>query len=407
MSEEARLWVPDVAPAFVVAVLGIVEMSLMGAMPSDLLLVALTALAVLLSRRRPGIALGIAWLTLAGHLVVGVPFSLVELGFLVVAFGVARWGDTTTLALSIVSILAGSALLVYVIALHPSVLYDALPPLRDLVFTGQVGIPGRFGTGVVAAAVLGTPWLLGLALRFADRARTSETEQSRAEERADLAVAESAQAREIARLQEESARLARDVHDVVGHSLAVILAQAEAGQYLPDDDPERLKRTMATIAGSARDSLRDVRAVLSAESAASSTSASLDSLVDGVRSGGRDVEVHELGTPRPLPPEVDATAFRTLQEMLTNAVRHGARDTPVRVERLWPDDTFSGELRLEVSNGVDPDAPTADAGRGLTGMRQRLEAVDGRLDVRRRAGVDATTFTVTAWLPVSRRAPGR
>jgi signal transduction histidine kinase len=88
-------------------------------------------------------------------------------------------------------------------------------------------------------------------------------------------------------------------------------------------------------------------------------------------------------------------AFRVLQEMLTNAIKHGRRDQPVHVERHW-----EGDLRIEVQNAV-PEAAAADGerdGQGLGGMRRRLEAVGGRLDVRRRT--DPPTFTATAWVPV-------
>jgi len=102
-----------------------------------------------------------------------------------------------------------------------------------------------------------------------------------------------------------------------------------------------------------------------------------------------------------------------VQEMLTNAVRHGRRDRPIRVERYWPHDSFERDLRLEVSNALAdagetqpisvaaPTAPAAPAGgQGLPGMRRRVEAVGGRLDVRRRSGPDGPTFTTTAWVPV-------
>jgi signal transduction histidine kinase len=113
----------------------------------------------------------------------------------------------------------------------------------------------------------------------------------------------------------------------------------------------------------------------------------------------------EVGEPRPLPPELATVAYRVLQEMLTNAIRHGRRDEPLHVERHWQD-----ELRIEVRNVIDmatvetrpmaaaPDRPPAP-GHGLEGMRRRLESVGGRLDVRPRTGAGDPTFTVTAWVP--------
>ena len=115
-----------------------------------------------------------------------------------------------------------------------------------------------------------------------------------------------------------------------------------------------------------------------------------------------------------MPPELEVVAFRVLQEMLTNAIKHGRRDGRC-VERHW-----EGDLRIEVRNAIDtgagrpgrsrspptasPDRPSRSAGptgQGLDGMQRRLEAVGGSLDVRRRA--DPPTFTATAWVPVRPR----
>jgi signal transduction histidine kinase len=202
------------------------------------------------------------------------------------------------------------------------------------------------------------------------------------------------------------------VHDVVGHSLAVILAQAESAQFLDDADVAGLKRTMANIATSARSSLDDVRQVLApSDTTPTSHRVDLDTLLEGVRASGHEVESRLVGTPQPMPPELEVVAFRVLQEMLTNAIRHGRRDLPVTVERHW-----DGDLRIEVQNAVlespDLDRQGLDGqgldgqgldgqgldGQGLDGMRRRLDAVGGRLDVRRRS--DPPTFTTTAWVPV-------
>jgi signal transduction histidine kinase len=222
-----------------------------------------------------------------------------------------------------------------------------------------------------------------------------------------VAEAERDQAEEIARLRDEQAKLARDVHDVVGHSLAVILAQAESAQYLKDADTQALKQTMDNIATTARSSLDDIRQVLASTNGAVGPrpgSTDLDSLVAGVRASGHEVLSTEFGTPQPLPPELATVAFRVLQEMLTNALKHGPRGAPVRVERHW-----EGELRIEVQNVVEPGAEETQplvavppgGGQGLDGMRRRLESVGGRLDVRRRH--DPPSFTATAWLPVRSR----
>ena len=235
----------------------------------------------------------------------------------------------------------------------------------------------------------------------------------RAEADAARAQRETEQAREIARLREEQARLARDVHDVVGHSLAVILAQAESGQYLADDDPAALKKTMATIATSARSSLQDVRQVLvrrPADAAPAATGASR-SCSTGSAPAATRCRSPRSARPQPLPPELDVVAYRVLQEMLTNAIKHGRRDRPVHVERHWPEGAWDRDLRIEVRNvdgarrATRPSRcrPTSRRVRGSTGMRRRLESVGGRLDVRRRDEDGEPTFTATAWVPVSGR----
>jgi signal transduction histidine kinase len=130
----------------------------------------------------------------------------------------------------------------------------------------------------------------------------------------------------------------------------------------------------------------------------------MDELVDNLRSSGHDVDLVEVGTPRPLPPELDTVAYRVLQEMLTNAIRHGRRDQPINVERHWHDG-----LRLEVRNAIDatadetqpiPAVGTAHGGHGLDGMQRRLASVGGRLHVQRHDGDASVTFTATAWIPL-------
>lgn len=423
MDNRLRAWTPSVGVGIAVLLVGVLEL-----VNTDVvvdrpgyrglaLLVLAAAVIAGLARRQPGPALVLACLVGVVQVTTGTQIMAIELAFFVVVFCAARWGHVVTVVAALLSIPAAAAAAVYLALDSYYVPLLSVSEVRDLLDTAnRFGDSTRVGVTVFVMVVLAAPWLAGLAFRFSDRARESRASQVRAEESEALAVVRTEQAQEIARLRDEQARLARDVHDVVGHSLAVILAQAESAQYLPDDDPARLKQTMATIAGSARSSLQEVRQVLAstdrtdASDSADATGAAsaarpLDTLVDGVRSGGHEVVVRELGTPRPLPPELEVTAYRVLQEMLTNAVKHGRRDEPVFVERHWPDDSLSDDLRLEVRNAVADAA--GERGRGLDGMRQRLEAVGGRLDARRRDAEDGSgepaSFTVTAWLPLGPR----
>ncbi len=401
-------WLPDALVGVVVLLVAVREVAgdTSGAAggPGAYLVAIGLAVAVSLSRHLPAAALGVAWLVGLIHVVTGTGPIVSEVLLAVVAFGCARWGSTTVVWLSGLSIPVGAA--VAVVWLDPNVFYDSLrvAGIRVLARQAYDGTDSwRLPAALLGSALLMAPWLLGLALRFSSRSQASRESQVAAE-------AERDQAEEIARLREEQARLARDVHDVVGHSLAVILAQAESAQFLDDTDPARLKKTMATIATSARSSLDDVRTVLSSTTGTPATPArqpDLESLLDGVRASGHTVESTVVGTAQPLPPELEVVAFRVLQEMLTNAIKHGRRDQPVLVERHW-----DGDLRIEVQNAVADGAPASDdtqplhgapatpsdGGQGIDGMRRRLEAVGGRLDVRRRG--DPATFTVTAWIPV-------
>jgi len=153
---------------------------------------------------------------------------------------------------------------------------------------------------------------------------------------------------------------------------------------------------MEKIAKSARSSLQDVRHVLtSTQESPTSGPGEFGDLVEGVRASGHEVRFTVVGSARPLAPEFATVAYRVLQEMLTNAIRHGRRDSAVDVELHW-----AGELRIEVVNVVDATSEAEESGHGLEGMLRRLESIGGRLDIRRRNLLDAQTFTATAWIPL-------
>jgi signal transduction histidine kinase len=186
----------------------------------------------------------------------------------------------------------------------------------------------------------------------------------------------------------------------------VILAQAESGQYL--DETVKLKKTLQTIATSARSSLQDVRQVLSSTQDPATVRGDadwFDGLIAGVRGSGHEIVATELGTPRQLPRDTGAVAYRVIQEMLTNAIKHGRRDQPIVAERHWPAAQSAGgvadTLRIEVTNLTEASGhDSAGAGRGLDGMRHRLEAIGGHFDVRRREQPAGVSFTVTAFVPL-------
>ncbi|MBF6333114.1 sensor histidine kinase [Nocardia transvalensis] len=382
---DRRRWILDGVAALVMLIAGTVEALVSvhyNVFPNRGTLVPVvvaTAVAVGLARRWPGVAVALVWLIFGFQTVTGAPTLVVQTASAVVVFGTARWGGTATMV-------AGAL---------------AVPVAGVLAGVGS----GAYAAFLVAA-LFGVCWLAGLALRrLSDRAAHSLASQRAAEEDAARAHRESEQAKEIARLREEQAQLARDVHDVVGHSLAVILAQAESAQFIDDADSAAVRRSMADIAKLARASLRDVRQVLASSTPSETGPGELHDLVEGIRASGHELTFQEIGTARTLAPELATVAYRVLQEMLTNAIRHGTRTIPVAVDLRWAD-----ELRIETANAIAPENPTDSGhdGRGLDGMRRRLESVGGRLDVQRRHPEKAgctDIFTVTAWVPVRRLAP--
>lgn len=354
--------------------------------------------AVAASRAAPGVALAIVWIVGALQLAGRVQIMFVQISVVVIAFACARWGSTLVQWASGLSIPIAALL----IGLNGT---QALGTVVDLIGLNGIvdvaldlGLPWRVVLCLTGAAILGIPWVVGFVMRASERVRASEASTAQAREEVARVTLEAQQAAEIARLQEERSQLALDVHDVVGHSLAVILAQAESAQFLPDD-PKRLKETIATIATSARGSLQDVRHVLGGSGPAPRP-LEVDVLLESARGAGFTVADQETGEPHPLPPELQTVAHRVLQEMLTNAIRHGSRKSPIRVSRRWPD-AGESELVVEVSNATDASAP-AEGGQGLDGMRRRLESVGGTLEVRppaRKGG----RFTVVATIPVRDR----
>ncbi len=202
-------------------------------------------------------------------------------------------------------------------------------------------------------------------------------------------------------LLEERARIARELHDVVAHHMSVIAIQAEAAPYRVPDPPEELASSFATIRASATEGLRELRRVLGvlrADGAAGDPAPQpdlgrLDELVAGVAAAGLAVTTTVTGDPRPLPPGVELSAYRIVQEALSNVLRH-ANGSDVRVEIVYR----PAALELRVRNGPPPvpPAPSPGAGHGLPGMRERAAMLGGELA----AGPDPDGgYAVAAVLP--------
>jgi signal transduction histidine kinase len=199
---------------------------------------------------------------------------------------------------------------------------------------------------------------------------------------------------------DERTAIARELHDVIAHSLSVMVLQATAGRRLARRDPANAAAAFEVIEQTGRDALADLRRAIgvlktdSAEAAALTPQPSLlqlDRLVEQVRKAGLAVRVNIDGTQRPLAPGVELSAYRIVQESLTNVLRHsGAHDAVVAI-RYGRED-----LTIEVTdNGRNGTTPSGN-GTGLTGMRERVALLHGEF----RADSTSDGFSVTARLPL-------
>jgi signal transduction histidine kinase len=245
--------------------------------------------------------------------------------------------------------------------------------------------------------IAGVAFLAGYVIRVQGR-RTAELR-----ERADRLERErETEARAAA--AEERTRIAREMHDVVAHSLSVMVVQAEAAEAMLDVDPERARRPLAAVQETGRSALTELRRMLGVmremadEGAALAPQpglAGLDALVEHVRDAGLPVDLRVEGEPRALPPGIDLSAFRIVQEGLTNALKHAG---PARAEVL----VRYGRRDLELvvrddGRGHDPHAN--GGGHGLVGMRERVALYGGRIA----AGplpAPERGFALTATLPL-------
>jgi signal transduction histidine kinase len=230
-------------------------------------------------------------------------------------------------------------------------------------------------SGVIFVAIVGiTPLAAGMLLRareeeserLARRARRAEEEQ---EERAREAVAE------------ERARIARELHDMIGHAISVITVQAGAARLQLDQDPERARQALVAIEETGHGTIAEMRRLIGMLRemgepglAPQPGMAQLDRLVDGVRESGLPVELRREGERAPLPPAVDLAAYRIVQEALTNALKHGAGGQATVTVRY-----ALRSLALEVESRHAERRNGSGGGHGLVGMRERVEECGGEV----------------------------
>ncbi len=342
---------------------------------------ALLGAVVYIADDRHWLTFGVAVFAAAVQLVGGVPFLLAELVVALVFYRLARQ-DRSEATAWIGLFLTLPATFVCMTIMKSPAAYVDYGLYRPNVYAA-----------ILVLGVFGGAWFYGYSTRLKGVAEEATSAQEIAEVDRDIA-------QELARLKESQAALARDVHDVVGHSLAVILAQAESAEYLPEGDTEALLSAIDAIKGTARSALGEVRGVLSATQADEEALPTGDArdLIESTRASGHEVVLEETGEPVGLTPDETAVAYRVLQELLTNAIKHGTRDEAVRVVRAWQ----PGELTIEVTNRYEPTDPAEYRdGHGLQGIRQRLTRTGGQLEVVRRNEVDGDRFVARAHITLA------
>ncbi|MBO1739715.1 sensor histidine kinase [Leifsonia sp. TF02-11] len=333
--------------------------------------------AVAVRRLLPGVALAVAWLGALLQVALVQEVGPQNVAILVVLYSAAAHGGRVTRALGLVSALAGGVLAGWFLAV-------AVPRAAG---TQPGSVPFLIG---LCAAILLLAWGTGLLRAVSRRAMADRLAAAAAAERARQAIA----------VEEERARIARDMHDVVAHSLTVMIAQAEGARLVAETRGGASPDALNAIANTGRTALAEVRGVLADlrsgdRDSAQPSLARVDALVAQLRASGVPVAASSSGEERPLPAAVDVAGFRIVQEALTNAVRHGSGSAGPTLHFEWAD----GALLLTVRNALASTGGPAEIaparGHGLIGMRERAHVVGGTVV----AGAEDGAFVVTAILP--------
>lgn len=247
-----------------------------------------------------------------------------------------------------------------------------------------------------ARAMIGIAWAAG-AVGIADATRSWRRYTQTAEAQVKSAV-EAAEARAQRRVSEERLVMARELHDLLAHNLSVMNVQTGAALHLLRSDPDRAEASLTAARDAGRsvlDELREVLVVLrnaGDEAAPVSSLPSADDigvLVDAMRASGLRMAWHRSGVPRRLTPAASLSAYRIVQEGLTNAAKHG--DGGADLTTAWSD----GGLTIRIENQAGDSHDPAGAGLGLVGMRERTTANGGTLT----AASHGERFVVDVWLP--------
>ena len=342
-----------------------------------LVAVALTV-AVALRRLQPALALIFAWAGALLQMGFGRQPSPSDVAIFAVLYATAAYGTRRVFWGGFASAIAGAIIVpLYLVG------RGVTAPLTANEWFAVAALLLASGFALMLA------WVSGALVRTAMRA----TANSRAQR--------AAEAETIA--EQQRVRIARDMHDVVAHSLAVVIAQADGARYAAAADPQATTAALSTISSTARAALGDVRLLLtqlrhSQAEGPQPTLADIETLYTRMRAAGLVVTAEVDPSPPGEPPAaIQLAVYRIMQEALTNALRHGV-DPRVRVHLAWWPDRV--ELSIRNARATASVAPAAPGGHGLIGMRERAQLVGGRLTAEPEYG----EFVVRATLPIGRPA---
>ncbi|MGW1197610.1 sensor histidine kinase [Streptomyces sp. NPDC002536] len=341
---------------------------------------------IALRRRAPEKMLLLAAAVGVGQVVTGASADVSDFAMLVIVYTVASGGTRWA---SRFALIAG--------LLAPTIAALRWPEPHQSV-PGQV-----IGTVFVTVPFL-LAWVLG------DSMRTRRAYWAQLEERAERLEKEREQQSRMA-VTAERARIARELHDVVAHNVSVMVVQADGAAYVLDSSPEQAKQALETISGTGRQALTEMRRLLGVlrteegsgeggEYVPQPDVEQIGDLVEQVRGAGMPVEFKVEGAPRPLPSGVELTAYRIVQEALTNTRKHGGPGVGASVQLTYFDDGLGllveddgrgAQHELYESGGAD------GMGHGLIGMRERVGMVGGTLDAGPRPGGG---FRISVLLPI-------
>ncbi|MET7582218.1 MULTISPECIES: sensor histidine kinase [Streptomyces] len=341
---------------------------------------------VALRRRLPEKMLLLAIAVGVLQLVGDVRPNIGNFAMLVITFTVATIGERWASRLALVCSLSAAAL--------SQVRWEAEPG-------------GSWPQQIFVTVIMTVPFVLAWVM--GDSLRTRRAYFSQLEERAARLEREREAQSKVA-VAAERARIARELHDVVAHNVSVMVVQADGAAYVMDAAPDQARQALETISSTGRQALAEMRRLLgvlrtgdapeSGEYVPQPDVEQIEDLVDQVRRTGLAVDFKVEGTARPLPSGVELTAYRIVQEALTNTRKHGGPDAGASVRLVYFDDGL-GLLVEDDGRGAAhelyEDGGADGAGHGMIGMRERVGMVGGTLDAGPRPGGG---FRISALLPL-------